>query len=758
MVFFALNFLLGIMVFSVKNTLSLSTPEISLIFILILVILATVKRQKPIAMSLVFFILGFGWMGLFSIHALQANIDEKYFNTSINVVGTIADIPKISKHKTQFIFNVIEPFNATIKLAWYDKSKVKLRSGDQWKFLIKIKHNNSYQNKGGFDFEQWLFFKKFDATGYVRRSNSNQILKLNSGLSIDSVRQNIRQRLLDSITQLEFIGVINALIIGDRSLLNDSHWELFKSTNTTHLSVISGLHIGLISGFVFLLFSFLWRQCSLCALKLPASIVGAYFGLFSALSYALIAGFSIPTQRAFIMASVVFLSIIFRRNHSVWQLYGGALLMVLVTNPLSVFSVGFWLSFYVVAVIIYGVSQHQDRHWLFRLLYIQLLISLSTVPLIAWFFSSGSILSPIANIVSIPVFSIITTPFSLLGIALSYMELITLSDFVFSIANQSLIYLSIFLQYLQDFKFNQWQYTLISTSVLTLLIISILIWLLPSALKLRKIAFILAAVALLQPIDKITQDEVVITTLDVGQGLSHVVRTQNHVLVFDAGARYRSGFNMGEAVITPYLKSHQVDSIDLVVISHGDNDHIGGLNGLSKAVPINEIVSSVPEKVSSIASRCQDKASWNWDGVVFKMLNISHNFSGNNGSCVLKISNSNHSIILTGDIEKKAEKHLVNTWGNKLKADVLISPHHGSKTSSSELFLTTVSPRFVIVSSGYKNQFNHPANTILDRYKAHGIAILNTNCSGQIEVKLNNEITISHYRQEEKRYYWRQCK
>jgi len=757
MLFFALTFLLGVMAFSVKNTLPLSTPEISLIVILILVILATFKRQKPIAISLVFFIFGFGWMGLFSIHVLQANIDEKYFNTPINVVGTIADIPKISKHKTQFIFNVIEPFNATIKLAWYDKSKVKLRSGDQWKFLIKIKHNNGYQNKGGFDFEQWLFFKKFDATGYVRRSDSNQILKLNSGLSIDSVRQNIRQRLLDSITQLEFIGVINALIIGDRSLLNDNHWELFKSTNTTHLSVISGLHIGLISGFVFLLFSFLWRQCSLCALKLPASIVGAYFGLFSALSYALIAGFSIPTQRAFIMASVVFLSIIFRRNHSVWQLYGGALLMVLVTNPLSIFSVGFWLSFYVVAVIIYGVSQYQDRHWLFRLLYIQLLISLSTVPLIAWFFSSGSILSPIANIVSIPVFSFITTPFSLLGIALSYMELITLSDFVFAIANQSLIYLSIFLQYLQDFKFNQWQYTLISTSVLTLLIISILILLLPSTLKFRKIALILAAVALLQPIDKITQDEVVITTLDVGQGLSHVVRTQNHVLVFDTGARYRSGFNMGEAVITPYLKSHQVDSIDLVVLSHGDNDHIGGLNGLSKMVPINEIVSSVPDNISSIASRCQDKASWNWDGVVFKMLNISHNFSGNNGSCVLKISTSNHSIILTGDIEKKAEKHLVNTWGNQLKADVLISPHHGSKTSSSELFLTTVSPRFVVVSSGYKNRFNHPANAILDRYKAHGIAILNTNCSGQIEVKLNNEITISHYRQEEKRYYWRQC-
>ncbi|CAC9587750.1 DNA internalization-related competence protein ComEC/Rec2 [uncultured Gammaproteobacteria bacterium] len=757
MLFLTLNFLLGIMVFSTKNTLSLSIFEISLFFALLLAVLVTFRRQKSIAINLVLFMLGFVWMGLFSNQTLQINIDEKFFNTTINVIGTIEDIPKVGNNKTQFIFKASSPFKAKLKLSWYEKSRVKIHSGDQWKFLIKIKHNNSYQNKGGFDYEKWLFFKQFDATGYVKKSDSNQLLAPNTGLSIDLIRHKIQQRLVDSISQLEFIGVINALIIGDRSLVNNDHWELFKSTNTTHLSVISGLHIGLISGFIFLFSSFLWRQCRACTLKLPASVIGAYFGLFSAFSYALIAGFSIPTQRAFIMASVVFLSIILRRNHNGWQLYGSALLLVLVSNPLSVFSVGFWLSFYVVAIIIYGVKQHQNKHWLFRLLYIQLLISLSTIPLIAWFFSSGSILSPIANIIAIPVFSFITTPFSLFGIILSYAQLDWLSGFVFSVANQSLIYLSIFLHYLQSFEFNQWQYTPVSASALVLLIISILIGLLPSALKLRQVALILAIVALFQPHQQLKQGEVVITTLDVGQGLAQVVRTQNHVLMFDTGARYRSGFNMGEAVIVPYLQTQQIDAIDLLIISHGDNDHIGGLDSLLKKISVKQIISSVPEKISTNSDLCKTKPSWKWDGVDFQMLNTTHDFNGNNASCVLKISTSKHSIILTGDIEKKAEQHLVNIWDKQLKADVLISPHHGSKTSSSELFLATVAPKLVIISSGYKNRFNHPAKIVIDRYKAHNIVISNTNCSGQIDVALSQEITITHYRQAQKRYYWRQC-
>ena len=757
MIILALNFLFGILVFSLKNSLALSMLEIFLIATLLLAVFTTFKRHKALSTNLIFFIIGFTWMGVFSTHILHSDIDEKFFNKPISIVGTIHGLPEKSGEKSRFNFQVSEPFQAKLKLSWYGDTPNILQSDDTWRLLVKIKHKNSYQNHGGFDYEQWLFYQKFDATGYVRRSDDNKLTTKASSLSINSIRQDIRHRLSTQLAELPFLGVINALIIGDRSLINRKHWDLFKATNTTHLSVISGLHIGLISGFIFILSSFLWRRCVSCASRLPAMVLGAYFGLFSAFLYALIAGFSVPTQRAFIMAGVVFLSIILRRQHSVWQLYGIALILVLFFNPLSVFSVGFWLSFYVVAVIIYGAGQHKDRHWFLRLLYIQLLISLATLPLIAWFFHSGSTLSPVANLIAIPVFSFISTPFSLLGVLFLYLDLEFLSDLSFSFANQSLEYLSLLLHALKEAEFNLWHYTQNSRVDLTLLIVAVLFTLLPGALKLRKISLLLILTIWFHPIEKIKRGEVLITVLDVGQGLSHVVRTQNHTLLFDAGAKYPSGFNMGDAVINPYLDSQQIDLLDIIVISHGDNDHIGGLASVLKKNNSQKILSSIPGKISKKTSLCQSQPAWQWDGITFQMLNLDHNFTGNNASCVLKISNQHHSIMLTGDIEKKAELHLIDIWGDQLQSDILISPHHGSKTSSSEQFLTTVKPKWVVISSGYKNRFNHPAKVVMSRYQDHKIKTLNTNCTGQIDIQIGDNISFTPYRVSHKRYYQRTC-
>ena len=170
-----------------------------------------------------------------------------------------------------------------------------------------------------------------------------------------------------------------------------------------------------------------------------------------------------------------------------------------------------------------------------------------------------------------------------------------------------------------------------------------------------------------------------------------------------------------------------------------------------------KILTSIPEKIPKIASLCQSKPSWQWDGVTFQMLNLDHNFTGNNASCVLKISNQKHSIMLTGDIEKKAELHLIDIWGDQLQSDILISPHHGSKTSSSEQFLTVVKPKWVVISSGYKNRFNHPAKVVVTRYQDHKIKTLNTNCTGQIDIQIGNNISFILYRAAHKRYYRRTC-
>lgn len=758
MLIYACSLLSGILLFSSKNTLIISGIEWLVIIALLFGVFILFKRHKSRSIQLLIFVLGFAWMAVFSNHILNHRVDNIYLNKPINVVGTIAGLPKILPQKINFVFNVEQPFKAKIKLSWYGENLEKIKSGSVWQLLIKIKHNNGYQNIGGFDYEKWLFYEQIDATGYVRKSIENKQISAGN-LSIDRIRQNTRDS-LSFLKKLEFGGVINALIIGDRSLISKDNWELFKATNTTHLTVISGLHIGLISGLVFLLAQFLWRLCMPCMLRLPAQVFGAYFGLLSAFLYTLIAGFSIPTGRAFIMAAVVFVSLILRRHHNIWQLYGLALILVLLNNPLSIFSAGFWLSFYVVGVIIYSTGQHKNKSYWYRMGYLQLLISIATLPLIAWFFASGSVLSPVANLVAIPIFSFIVTPLSLIGALLNSSGLVDIAQLVFEAVNQVLIGLGYFLAYLVQFDFNHWHYAQTSVLDLSIFILAILIAISPAGLKLRWLSILILALMLLTPTAKIDKNSVLISVLDVGQGLANIVQTQNHILLFDTGAAYRSGFNMGEAVITPFLRAQQIRHLDKIIISHGDNDHIGGLTSVLSAFNVGEILSSVPHKITQKTTLCQAGQSWEWDGVLFEMLNPVKNthFTGNNASCVLKISTHKYSILLTADIERGAERQLIKNFPNKLNSDIMLSPHHGSKTSSGIDFLQTVAPEFIIISSGYQNRFNHPAKKITHRYNANNISFINTNCAGQIQIKLGDTIYISEYRKNNARYYMRQCK
>ena len=758
MLIYALSLLSGILVFSSKSSLTISAFEWGIIFVLLLGIFVLFKRLRVLSICSCIFLLGFAWMGLFSTHILSHRVAEAYLNKPINIVGKIIDLPQVLDRKTKFTVNVQQPFNGKIKLSWYGENLEKIQSGDTWQLLVKLKHNNSYQNLGGFDYEKWLFYQQIGATGYVRKSSDNRRIAI-GGFSIDKLRQNTQEK-LSVLRDLEFGGVINALIIGERSLISKHNWELFKSTNTTHLSVISGLHIGLISGFVFLLSQFLWRRTQRCVLILPAQIFAAYFGLLSAFLYALIAGFSIPTGRAFIMAAVVFISLILRRHNNVWQLYGLALILVLLNNPLSIFSAGFWLSFYVVAVIIYGTKQHQNKLWLYRLIYLQLLISIATIPLLVWFFAGGSALSPLANLVAIPVFSFIATPLSLIGALLELSGLTYLAKLIFELSNQALIVLGYFLTYLQQFNFNYWHYAQTSTLDLLLFISAIIIAVSPTGLKLRQFSIPILALIFLIPDNKIEKNSVLITVLDVGQGLSHIVQTQNHTLLFDTGASYPSGFNLGSSVVNPYLKALHIRQLDKIIISHADNDHIGGLQSVLAAFEVGEILSSVPDKIKAPASLCQARQSWRWDGVLFEILNPAENthFKGNNASCVLKVSTDKYAILLTADIEKKAEQQLIRNFANVLKSDIMLSAHHGSKSSSTQAFLDAVSPSLVIVSSGYKNRFNHPAKKVTERYTANHIKFIGTNCAGQIDIKLGDEISINEYRKDYARYYMRQCR
>jgi len=759
MLFNALFFLAGLVVFSTKNTLESHTVELTLVLALFIAFLATFRCKPSISIKILFALAGFAWMGVFSHTLMSQGIDEKFLNQPIEAQGFVVSLPTSSPEKSIFLYEVIEPFKAKVRLSWYGADRPKLVVGDEWVLTIKLKHNNGLRNQGGFDYEKWLFANRISATGYVRKSEVNKVLSSSNTAFIHQLRQSIKTTLSPYLKDLDFSGVINALILGDRSLIKTKNWLLFQQTNTTHLSVISGLHIGLISTLLFFIASFFWRLSRLLVLITPAQVVGSFFGIIGALSYAFIAGFSVPTQRAFIMASVAFLSIILRTQYNVWTLYGLAMLLVLMLNPLSVYDVGFWLSFYAVGVILYGVSLFNNKSALSKLIYLQLLICVAMTPITLWFFQSSSSLSGLANLIAIPTFSFIVTPISLLGALFSVVEITTPAQLCFAIADKTLSFLAVFLQQISDLSFNRLHFMPASALDLLLLVIGACLLILPQGLKLRRAAVLIIAIPILTSQTNISAKTALIDVLDVGQGLSVIVRTENHTLVYDTGSHSPSGFNMGDAALIPFLIANQVNRIDTIIISHGDNDHIGGLQAVMNNFTVDKILSSVPNKITAPAELCHSGQSWIWDDVQFDILSplSDTTLKGNNASCVLKISTADASLLLTGDIEKKAEKTLLNNNASILEAVVMLTPHHGSKTSSTEAFIGAISPAIAISSAGYKNPYKHPAKAIVDRYRNTGVAVFDTSCSGQLSFALDDKIIINEYRKEQRSFYHRQC-
>ena len=761
MLIYTLNFLLGIVIFSLKSNIHISTAEWSIFVLTIIIITAAFiyNKFKLLAINIIIFLLGFIWMWGNSYHVMSHKVAPQYLNKNIIIEGHIIDLTKTDYNNIRFNFKTEKPFKANIKLAWYASHPPLLKTGDKWQLLVKLKHNNGMQNLGGFDYEKWLFYENINATGYVKTADLNKLIKQKNKFSIDIWRQLIREKTQVFLQDKKFGGVINAIIIGDRSLMKKANWELFRATNTTHLSVVSGLHIGLIYSLVFLLVSFLWRYTTNLSNKIPAKIIASYFGISIAFLYALIAGFAIPTERAIIMASVVFLATILQRNYNTWHLYAVSLILVLLINPISVFNIGFWLSFYVVAIIIYTAMLNKNRSFFYKLMYMQLIISITTIPLLYWFFAQGSVLSPLANLIAIPIFSLVTIPISLIGALLTLLNLDYMASIAFEIGNQSIVYLAYFLEFLQNLSINQWSYSQQFTFDFIISLAAIFIMLLPKGLKLRRFSILFIALLLLSPTKEIAKNSVLITVFDVGQGLASIIRTKNHTLLFDTGGSSPNGFSIGESVINPYLLIKKINYLDKIIISHADNDHAGGLDKVLAKNQVVQIMTSAPNKIKHSSVLCVSGQSWVWDGILFEILNPENNLqlSSNNASCVLKVSNDKYSILLTADIEKKTEKYLIKNNKNKLLSDIMLAPHHGSKTSSTEKFIKAVAAKTVIISSGFRNRFNHPHQTIIKRYKENNLKIINTNCAGQIDIKLDNKISISQYRKKYKRYYMRQC-
>ncbi|MGZ4982384.1 MAG: DNA internalization-related competence protein ComEC/Rec2, partial [Methylobacter sp.] len=641
-----------------------------------------------------------------------------------------------------------------MRLSWYYPDQP-IKAGQQWVFTVKLKRVHGTMNPGGFDYERWLFTEDVGATGYVRPSPKPVLLGRDSGWSSISMwRQTITDQLSSALGSSPSLALIKALTIGDGNSVTQEQWEVFRKTGTTHLVVISGSHIGLIAGLVYFLVLKLWAWTGYSAWS-PQK-VAAFSAVLVAVFYAGLAGFSVPTQRSVVMLSVAMAAIILQRNSRPYNVLSIAMFAVLIVDPLAVLSAGFWLSFLAVAVIIYTVSGRLGRlGHVWGGIKINWATSVGLSPLLLLFFQQISLIAPLANLIAVPIISLLVVPFSLLAVIIMFILPVAASK-LFYLVDQVLQGLWWLLVQLAELPMASISHALPSYWALLFAVPGILWLLAPVGIPARWLSLVMFLPLVFTDAKRPEIGDIHMTLLDVGQGLSAVVQTSHHLLVYDTGAKFSEESDMGQSVLLPFLRSQGIDNIDSLIISHGDNDHIGGAISLMHGINTKQVLTSVPQLLSEYApSECVAGQSWLWDEVRFTMLAPQQAFvSENDNSCVLKIQSKHGTVLLTGDIEAAAESWLIKTYGEELMADVLIAPHHGSKTSSTAEFLQTVQPDYVLIPAGYRNQFGHPHKNVLARYRQVNAKWLSSADSGAIAVNVKDKALVVQGMRETESKYW----
>jgi competence protein ComEC len=613
-------------------------------------------------------------------------------------------------------------------------------------------------NPGGFDYEKWLFTERILATGYIRKSEQlNKRLDEAPWWSINHWRQLIHEKIQDNVINKSSAAVLSALTVAVRNSLDDQQWQLLRQTGTSHLVAISGLHIAVVAGFAFFPVMLIWRLFPNLNERVPLRIVGGVLGVLFALVYAMLAGFTLPTQRALLMVVIGMWGLVSRRNYDASSILALALIGVLIIDPLAAMTISFWLSFLAVTLILIFLKR-QIQKPRFVIIKLQLVLSIAMLPLTLLFFGTASLTSPVANLFAIPWVSLVVVPLSLIALILMLFSTV-LSDQLLSVSAVSIDYLFKGLAYLAESPLANIHPAEIPSVHLIVAFTGLLFFLLPKGFPARWLGIVLIVPAFLFNPEKPQQGSFSYTLLDVGQGMASVVQTAEHTLVYDTGTRFSDSFDVGKLVLVPFLRAKGVDEVDRLIVSHEDNDHRGGARYLVDTLKVNNILSSDTSILSgNSVVACVKGMQWQWEGVDFEMLSPPEKYpeNDNNRSCVLRVSNQYHSLLLTADIQALSEQKLIENYPDKLISEVVTVPHHGSKTSSSIEFIESVSPKIGLIPAGYRSRFGHPKPEIVERYETAGVKLLDTVSDGAIRLDFPADATASkiHSYRRQKSGFW----
>lgn len=703
------------------------------------------------------FAAGFFWAAACAHWRMDDWLASQQEGREIAVVGVVASLPASFERGVRFDFQVESaavPLPRKILLSWYD-SPAPVHPGERWSLTVRLHRPHGGVNPHGFDYEAWLLERGIGATGYVR-AGEQQLLGSRHGIldSIERIRESVRDRFLAVLGPTPAEGILAALAVGDQRAISREEWQLFNRTGVTHLMSISGLHVTLVSGLAAALAAALWRRVPRLALRAPARKIAAIGAVLAALGYTLLAGYGVPAQRTFWMVSVFAAALWSGRISSPWRTLALALAAVVLMDPWAPLSPGLWLSFGAVVLIFYaaaGWSAPESK--VLQWTRVQWAITLGLAPAALLLFGQVSLVGPIANALAIPLVSGVVTPLALLAAVVPVDGLLHLAAWLVQ-------WLLEFLEACAALPAALWQRHAPGAWAVACALAGAAWLLAPRGVPWRGAGLALMAPAFAASPPAPPPGEAWITTFDVGQGLAVLARTSTHALLYDAGPAFGAESDSGARVLVPALRGEGVAALDLLVLSHEDNDHLGGALTVLETLEVRALASSLPaghplQALAPSARRCVRGERWEWDGVRFEFLHpgaVAVPASRrNDGSCVLRISAGEHAVLLTGDIERGGEMELVKH--ENPRSDVLVVPHHGSRTSSTPEFVAAVAPRWAIVPVGYRSRFGHPNAQVLERYRAAGAQIVRTDLEGAVSLRIGNEIAVGTERRLRRRYW-----
>ena len=750
-------------------------------------------KTQGICVLLAFSCLGFATTGLRSVYFDQTRLNPALEGRDVRVTGVVSDLPQRNESGLRFrleiesalLDGVAVSVPPRIDVGWYggvysmggevvdmQRQPQDLKAGERWSMTLRLKAPHGSRNPHGFDYELWLWEQGVQATGYVRAGPADEVprrLAQTWQHPVALARQSLRDRIFSRIEARQTAGLVAALVVGDQNAIDRVDWDVFRATGVAHLVSISGLHITMFAWGARWLIAMLWRRSSRLCLALPAPTAALLGGVLMAVAYSLFSGWGIPAQRTCLMLATVGALRLFGVRWP-WPHVCMLVCAVVVTcDPWALMQAGFWLSFVAVGVLFATDGSHartgqalSDQSGFARLLVAlrsalysglreQWVITVALAPLTLLLFGQVSLVGLVANAFAIPWVTLVITPLAMLG------ALVPGAWDAAAIAIQWLMAL------LQTLAAWPWATLALPAAPLWAGAVGVaggllLVARMPWHLRVMGLPLLLP-ILLWQPVLP-PSGQFELLAADIGQGNAVLVRTANHALLFDAGPRYSLESDAGHRVLVPLLQAFQT-RLDMVVLSHRDTDHVGGAAAVLTMQPQARLLSSIEDdnRLQAIrpAQRCVAGQHWDWDDVRFDILHPQapdylQKAKPNAMSCVLRISNDVQTALLVGDIEKLQEETLLAS-GAPLRADVLLVPHHGSKTSSSEAFLDAVQPQWALVQSGYRNRFGHPAAPVMQRYDDRHIMVRDSPHCGAAIWKSSAPQQMECTRMEQMRYW-----